>query len=213
MRANKPPIWKEKGCQYRLTEVGQWLYQQRRRRGALQSSHQAQNLSLSMSLALFSSLTERPHSSNSSLKEFYASKLLSYTLTPTLSVSTSLLSIHQSLLPSIPPPWPPAWPACLPTVRLHITPLLCFVRVSFLATDNSRDRPPGQRAPPSAEPLNSSLPTLVWGSFSPQRRESSSRQAGQGRLNHPRVGTPRLRWRALWPPKAAALSPYGIVMR
>ncbi|KAI9543242.1 hypothetical protein NQZ68_011891 [Dissostichus eleginoides] len=37
--------------------------------------------------------------------------------------------------------------SCHDDVRLHINPLLCFVRVRFLATDNSHDTAPGQREP------------------------------------------------------------------
>ncbi len=36
---------------------------------------------------------------------------------------------------------------------LHISPLLCFVRVGFLATDKSYDRAPGQREPLALQQL------------------------------------------------------------
>lgn len=71
-----------------------------------------------------------------------------------LEVHQSHSSIYLSIPASIPLSWPTGWPACLPTVWLHISPLLCFVRVGFLATDNSHDRAPGQR-----EPLASQQPS------------------------------------------------------
>ena len=62
-------------------------------------------------------------------------------------VHQSHSSMYLSIPASIPLSWPTGWPVCLPTVWLHISPLLCFVRVGFLATDNSHDRAPGQRKP------------------------------------------------------------------
>lgn len=71
---------------------------------------------------------------------------LSCNLTPPPQPPKSLHLFLPSIHPSIPLSWPARLTRLPPhSVAAYQSPAVCFVRLGFLATDNSHDRAPGQR--------------------------------------------------------------------